>query len=157
MGGLRVNIQHIEQMDNAYIWRDSAGLVTKALGDAAGSEKLYVNIDTVPPGAYSTKYHSHTQQEEFFLVLEGTGTLRLNGVEHAVKKGDYFAKPAGRDIAHTFYNPGSGALVILDAGTKEKEDTCYYPDDDMYLSKSNGTYNIFRRQPPPEDWTSEPN
>ena len=40
---------------------------TLYLGAAAGSEKLYVNIDYVKPGARSVKYHSHSKQEEFFL------------------------------------------------------------------------------------------
>lgn len=45
---------------------DGVGLITKYLGAAAGSEKIYVNIDYVPSKAYSAKYHSHSQQEEFF-------------------------------------------------------------------------------------------
>ena len=43
---------------------------TLMLGAAAGSEKLYVNIDYVKPGGESTKYHSHSLQEEFFLILK---------------------------------------------------------------------------------------
>ena len=73
-----------------------------SLGQAAGSRNLYVNIDSVPPGAYSTRFHSHSQQEEFFLVLEGCGTLHLNDDCIPVKAGDFFAKPAGEGIAHTF-------------------------------------------------------
>jgi uncharacterized cupin superfamily protein len=30
-----------------------------------------VNIDYVKPGAKSTKFHSHSLQEEFFLILNG--------------------------------------------------------------------------------------
>ena len=67
-GNIKMNI---EKLSKQFIWSDEAGLVTKSLGDAAGSQKLYVNIDYVPPGAFSTKYHSHSQQEEFFLILSG--------------------------------------------------------------------------------------
>lgn len=71
-------IQHMDQIAEEFISQDTHGLITKAIGAAAGSERLYVNIDRIPPESFSTKYHSHSQQEEFFLVLSGNGTVRLN-------------------------------------------------------------------------------
>lgn len=152
-----MKIRNVKELDEQFVWRDEAGLVTESLGESAGSEKLYVNIDRVPPKAFSTKYHSHSQQEEFFMILGGRGTLRLNGGEYPVKKGDFIAKPAGRNICHQFYNDGEDALVILDAGTNEREDTCYYPDEDVYLQKSNGERRVFRGRTALENWTSDPN
>lgn len=152
-----MKILNLENLPPEFVWRDEIGLVTKSLGAAAGSERLNVNIDSVPPGALSTKYHSHSQQEEFFLVLEGEGTLRLNGEKIPVSKGDFIAKPAGKNIAHTFYNRGSEALVLLDVGTAEKEDTCYYPDEDVYLHKSNGKNRVYHEADIDADWSSDPN
>lgn len=152
-----MKILNVEELPEAFIWSDSVGLITKSLGAAAGSQKIYVNIDYVPPKAYSTKYHSHSQQEEFFMILSGTGTLRLNGKEWTVKQGDFIAKPAAQEIAHTFYNCGNENLVILDVGTNEKEDTCYYPDEDIYLLKSNTNRRIFKGKDLDSSWTSEPN
>lgn len=148
---------NINQIPGEFTMSDSVGLVTKELGKSAGSEKIYVNLDSVPVGAYSTKYHSHTQQEEFFYVLSGEGTLRFNDTEQEVTAGDFIAKPSGKDISHTYYNSGSEPLLILDIGTVEKEDTCYYPDDDVYLHKSNGKSHAFKGTVFLEDWTSEPN
>ncbi len=152
-----MEIKNVEQMPEEFVWQDSIGLVTKLLGAAAGSEKIYVNIDSVPSKANSTKYHSHSQQEEFFIILSGSGILRLNGKEQSVKQGDFFAKPAGKNIAHTFYNSGNVNLVILDVGTKEREDTCYYPDEDIYMQKSNEQSRIYRGSNLEQSWTSEPN
>ena len=149
-----MKIHNIDRLDEQFIWRDQAGLATQYLGTAAGSEKLYVNIDRVPPGAYSTKYHSHSQMEEFFLILGGSGTLRLNGAECPVSEGDFIAKPAGRGITHTFYNSGDETLVILDAGTVEREDICYYPDEGVYLDKSPRGRHVYGAD---EGWTSDPN
>lgn len=134
-----------------------AGLVTKQLGASVGSQKLYVNLDTVPAGAYSTKYHSHSQQEEFFYILSGNGILRLNDEKETVKAGDFLAKPAGIDLAHTFYNPGPEPLMILDVGTVEKEDTCYYPDENIYLHKANGTSQVYAGDQLIKGWKSDPN
>ena len=152
-----MKIQNLDNLPQEFIWQDALGLVTKSLGAVAGSSKLYVNIDSVPPAGFSTKYHSHSQQEEFFLVLEGEGTLRLNDESIPVSKGDFFAKPGGKNIAHTFYNSGTENLVILDVGTVEKEDTCYYPDEDVYLHKSNGQKRAYHGEDFDALWTSDPN
>ncbi|MDW2796915.1 cupin domain-containing protein [Clostridium boliviensis] len=152
-----MKIKNIEKLSEQFIWNDEVGLVTKSLGESAGSQKLYVSIDYVPPGAFSTKYHSHSQQEEFFLVLSGKGILRLNGQEQEVGKDDFIAKPAGKNIAHTFFNSGKEVLVILDVGTRENEDTCYYPDEDVYMQKSNGVRRIFSGKLTDESWSSDPN
>ena len=150
-------LYHIDNLPQDAVWRDKIGLCTRSLGQAAGSRNLYVNIDSVPPGAYSTRFHSHSQQEEFFYVLSGSGTLRLNDREQEVTAGDFIAKPGGKMLAHTFYNSGTEPMLILDIGTVEKEDTCYYPDEDVYLHKSNGDSRAFSGDILLTEWTSEPN
>ena len=114
-------------------------------------------MDSVPLNAYSTKYHSHSQQEEFFYILAGCGLLRLNETEQEISAGDFLAKPAGQGIAHTFFNSGKEPLVILDFGTVEAEDACYYPEERMFMQKSNGEVRVFHEGSLTENWTTEPN
>lgn len=152
-----MKIINIDKLSENFIYSDLFGLSTKTLGAAAGSQKIYVNIDYVPPKGYSAKYHSHSQQEEFFLILSGTGILRINNEELPVKQGDFVAKPAGENIAHTFYNNSNDVLTVLDVGTVDKEDTCYYPDEDVYLQKSNGAHRVFKGKDLDSSWTSDPN
>ena len=147
----------IHHILDEFIWEDRIGLVTKELGKSVGSQKIYVNLDSVPPTGFSTKYHSHSQQEEFFYIVSGIGILHLNGQKIDVEAGDFLSKPAGRDIFHTFYNSGTEPLLILDIGTNEKEDTCYYPEEDIYLHKSNGIKHAFRGNTFLEKWSSDPN
>lgn len=149
-----MKISRMKDLDARFVWCGAKGLETRYLGAAAGSERLYVNVDTVPPGAYSTKYHSHSQQEEFFLIFSGSGTLRMDGGEYAVSEGDFIAKPAGRSIAHQFYNSGGAPLIILDAGTVESEDVVTYPDEGVRLEKSGEERHVVGAG---EDWSSEPN
>ena len=149
-----MKVHNVDGLDEGFIWRGRAGLATQYLGAAAGSERLYINIDRVPPGAYSTKYHSHSKQEEFFLILSGRGTLRLDDKEYSVSEGDFIAKPAGHGITHTFMGSGDKPLVILDAGTVECEDICYYPDEQVYLDKSKFGHRVYGGG---EGWTSDPN
>ena len=110
-------------------------LRTQYLGAAAGSEKLYINIDYIKPSGKSVKYHSHSHQEEFFAILKGSGLLRFNKEEILVTTNDFFAKPAGRGNAHQFINNSDDILIILDCGTKNDNDEIYYPDEDVTYRK----------------------
>ena len=49
-------------LDPSFIWKDAAGLITEDLGKSVGSERIYIHLDTIPPGAFSTTYHSHSCQ-----------------------------------------------------------------------------------------------
>lgn len=128
---------------------------TAYLGAAAGSQRIYVNVDYVKPGAKSVKYHSHSKQEEFFLILKGSGRLRMKGEEVPVKQGDFVAKPAGEDIAHQFVNTGSDILQILDCGLNEPDETITYPDEEVILLKKQRM--AFKISDALKDWSSDPN
>ncbi len=130
-------------------------LRTKYLGAAAGSKDLYVNIDYIKPGGKSSKYHSHSQQEEFFAILKGTGLLRFNNKNIEVTTNDFFAKPAGKGNAHQFINNSDDILIILDCGTQIDNDEVYYPDEDVTLFKK--TKVAFKKGKPIDKWSSDPN
>lgn len=136
-------LYHIDNLPQDAVWRDKIGLCTRSLGQAAGSRKLYVNIDSVPPGAYSTVFTAIPSRKSFFWFWRDAEHCHLNDDCIPVKAGDFFAKPAGEGIAHTFYNSGEKPLVLLDVGTVEKEDTCIYPRDNMLMHKSNGITRVF--------------
>ena len=152
-----VKILNVDSLPDEFIDdpKFESKMKTLYLGAAAGSERIYVNIDYVKPGAKSVKYHSHSKQEEFFLILEGSGTLRMNDEEIPVKKGDFVAKPAGKEIAHQFINDGSEVLRILDCGLNEKDEIVAYPDEDMILVKKQRM--AFKISDALKDWSSDPN
>ena len=128
---------------------------TILIGDAIGSERIYVNIDFVKPGGVSVKYHSHSKQEEFFMIMSGNGLLRINGEEIPVKTGDVISKPAGKDIAHQFINNSSAILQILDIGTRDTDDVATYPDENrVYLRNKKLVFNMDDKV---ENWSSDPN
>lgn len=130
-------------------------LRTKYLDAAAGSEKLYINIDYVKPGGKSVKYHSHSHQEEFFAILKGNGLLKFNDEEIQITTNDFFAKPAGKGIAHQFINNSDEILIILDCGTKDENDEVYYPDENItYIKREKKAYRDGKLI---KDWSSEPN
>jgi uncharacterized cupin superfamily protein len=130
-------------------------LKTVLIGDAIGCEKIYINIDFVKPGGVSTKYHSHSKQEELFLVMSGNGILRIDDQEIPIKTGDVVSKPAGKNIKHQFINNSTDILQILDVGTREKGDVVAYPDENIvYFKDENLVFNIDDNI---KNWTSDPN
>jgi uncharacterized cupin superfamily protein len=150
-------ISNINDIPKEYV--DDPDFKTKMqsllVGDALGSEKIYVNIDFVKPGGKSTKYHSHSRQEEFFLIMSGSGILRINDEEIQVKTGDVISKPAGKDIAHQFINDSSTILQILDVGNRDKDDIAIYPDENKVFLRNKKL--VFDIDDTIKDWSSDPN
>lgn len=150
------NVSNIDNISKEYMYDSDfqSKMKTVLIGDAIGSEKIYVNIDYVKPGAVSTKYHSHSKQEEFFLIISGKGILRIEDEEIFISKGSVISKPAGKDIAHQFINNSSEILQILDIGTREKNDIITYTDENVIYIKDKKLVNINESI---KKWTSQPN
>ncbi len=49
------------------------------LARGTAARKLGASIDIVAPGKRGCPYHLHHAQEEMFIIVEGTGTLRVAG------------------------------------------------------------------------------
>jgi uncharacterized cupin superfamily protein len=110
--------------------RGNARYRRKQLGAAEGGEQLGTSLYELPPGGASFPYHYHTGNEEALYVLGGTGTLRLDGDEHALEPGDYVALPADASGAHRVHNDGDEALRYLLTSTMNEPDVMVYPDSD---------------------------
>jgi uncharacterized cupin superfamily protein len=100
----------------------------KALGAAAGGEKLGCSLYELPPGRRSWPYHYHSANEEAIYVLDGSGTLRLDGREVSIAAGDYVALPAGKSGAHQVVNTSAADLRYLCFSTMIEPEVNGYPD-----------------------------
>ena len=108
-----------------------------APGTVAG--KLGASIDTVAPGQRSCPYHFHYAQEEMFVVLEGTGTLRVAGEMLPLRAGDVIFVPPGPDYPHQLINTSDAPLKYLSISTRETPEICEYPDSGKYLAMARGS------------------
>ena len=105
-----------------------------AVGTAA--QKLGASIDTVPPGKRSCPYHFHHAQEEMFIILEGTGTLRVAGEMLPIRAGDVIFIPPGPEYPHHILNTSQAPLKYLSISTRETPEICEYPDSGKYLASA---------------------
>lgn len=89
-------------------------LEIRYLVDGTASQGLGVFELNVPPGANVPPPHSHTLNEEFFYVLEGSLRYTVDDVSRELAPGDWMSTPRGS--VHGFRNDGAGparALVML--------------------------------------------
>ncbi|MDX1455448.1 MAG: cupin domain-containing protein [Gammaproteobacteria bacterium] len=108
----------------------------RRLGQLLGLKKIGCNVFEVPPGKRAFPYHAHAEIEELFLVLEGEGTLRHDGAEHAIKAGDMIAAPVGS--AHQIINTSDAPIRYLAFSSGEKTDVVTYPDSGKVLAYTEG-------------------
>lgn len=60
----------------------------RKLGDVAHLTQFGVNLSTLPPGAWSSQRHWHTETDEFVYVLSGEVTVVTDGDEEVLRAGD---------------------------------------------------------------------
>ncbi|MFD2270076.1 cupin domain-containing protein [Undibacterium arcticum] len=115
------------------------------LAHGTAAQKLGASIDTVAPGKRSCPYHFHHAQEEMFVILDGSGTLRVAGEMLPVRAGDVVFIPPGPAYPHQIINTSDAPLQYLSVSTRETPEVAEYPDSGKFLAMaSNGTDRIFR-------------
>jgi mannose-6-phosphate isomerase-like protein (cupin superfamily) len=108
----RCNLSRLELVDIQAHGGD--GLIRFArIVDRAGVEAgcNFIDLAELPPGS-SIGLHSHAlSEEEFYLILDGTGEMTRNGEVFSVKAGDLIRNPPGG--THSLRNTGSQSLRIF--------------------------------------------
>jgi uncharacterized cupin superfamily protein len=108
------------------------------LAQGTAALKMGASVDTLPPGKMSCPYHLHHAQEEMFIVIEGTGTLRVAGEMLPIRAGDVIFIPVGPEYPHHIINTSDAPLKYLSISTKEQPEICEYPDSGKYLAEAVG-------------------
>lgn len=99
------------------------------VGYQLGTERLGFNLIALAPGKRAFPFHSHRTNEEAFLVLAGSGEVRIGEARHPIREGDLIAaKAGGPETAHQIINTGDVELRYLAISTREVPDLIQYPD-----------------------------
>jgi uncharacterized cupin superfamily protein len=126
------------------------------LGDAAGLTQFGVNLLTLPPWAWSSQRHWHTESDEFVYVLSGEVTLVTDGCEEVLHAGDAAGFKAGDSNGHCLQNRSNTEARVLEFGTRVSRDAGFYSDIDMvspaggnpavYIHRDGTPYENIRRR-----------
>jgi len=129
------------------------------LGDAASLTQFGVNLLRLPPGAWSSQRHWHTESDEFVYVLQGEVTLVTDAGPELLRSGDAAGFKGGDTDGHCLQNRGTTEVVVLEIGTRSASDSGYYSDIDMlapvggkpaiYTRKDGQPYRDLRRRTKP--------
>lgn len=119
---------------------------------ALGARKLGYNLTELPPGKAQCPFHSHREEEEMFLILEGEGELRFADKRYPLRKLDVIACPTGGpEVAHQIINTGSTPLRYVSVSTRSDTEVCEYPDSRKIgvfarTSQDSGVRKLFRAE-----------
>jgi uncharacterized cupin superfamily protein len=128
------NIVNVDEVETER-WGDKA--VTAPLATRERSDLAGFHWERINPGQSGAPPHCHSEEEEIFVILAGSGTLHLwpspnreaRGMEqeeHALRPGHVVARPAGTGVSHWF-RAGDDGLTMLIYGTRKPNDIVYYP------------------------------
>jgi uncharacterized RmlC-like cupin family protein len=84
---------------------------------------LFLHLDVMPPGS-SIGMHTHGEDdEEIYIVIEGSGRMIVDGASFRVGPGDVVINPTGG--AHGLDNDGESPLrlIVVDVGTPAPADS----------------------------------
>jgi uncharacterized cupin superfamily protein len=131
LGEPPANVVNVDDVEGAYEGR------WKGLAQTAGSRLTGLNWGTLYAGEEGASPHSHSADEEIFVVLAGEGWLELwpspqhvrGGREYEempIRAGNIISRPASTGISHGI-RADAGGLTYLAYGTRNPGDVCYYP------------------------------
>ncbi|HEX3468199.1 MAG TPA: cupin domain-containing protein [Candidatus Elarobacter sp.] len=116
------------------------------VGRWIGAEKLGYQAMRLARGESFCPYHWHTREEELYVVLRGTPSLRTPAGTFALRAGDCVAFVTGPRGAHRISNDDDDepAIVLAIANT-DGGDACFYPDSRKFVVEATGT--LVREEP----------
>jgi mannose-6-phosphate isomerase-like protein (cupin superfamily) len=85
----------IDGGERALTSKNKAGSVERFLMPLLGPGRAFFRVRVVEKDESAACFHTHSDVDEYYLILAGKGTLRHNGKETEVKVGDMIGKPAG--------------------------------------------------------------
>jgi len=120
--------------------REPANRVRRRLGDAGGLSQFGVNLIELPPGAWSSQRHWHSDEDEFVFVVSGEVVLITDGGEEVLHAGDCAAFPRGSPVGHHLVNRSAATATCLEVGARSSVDRVVYPDIDLISEPGLGAY-----------------
>ena len=124
------NIRNVDEVELA-----SEGNQTWA--GFAGSELAGFAWEKLAAGKMGSVPHCHSEEEEIFVILEGSATLHLwpsprrtaggaQREQHELRPGHVVSRPPGTGTSHHFIAGDDGCTMLV-YGTRKPNDMCFYP------------------------------
>jgi uncharacterized cupin superfamily protein len=129
--------------------KEVSGRTGIALGDPFGISQYGVNVVVLEPGAWSSHRHTHAEEDELLMALDGDMVLVDNFGRHPFRPGMVAGFKAGGGNAHQVINESNKEARFLVIGTRSQTESVVYPDVDMMAIKTNGKFVVTRKDGTP--------
>lgn len=104
--------------DGASIWY--VGNLFTFLAEARDTRGQYALLDITGRAGLEPPPHTHTRDDEGFLVLEGEATFVIEGEELPAPAGTFVWAPRGKEHSFTFHSDTVRMLVVISPGGGEE-------------------------------------
>ena len=99
----------------------------------SGSLNAVMVLDSLLPG-FKTTFHIHKKQDEFFYVINGSGTAELDSVKYDIGPGTVIFVPRG--MVHNLSVSNKGPMNLLFFFDRPGVDEWFREAHEKYFSKS---------------------
>jgi uncharacterized cupin superfamily protein len=110
--------------------RAEMGIKGSLVAHAAGARELGGTVYELAPGGKGFNLHAHYGNEEMFVVLRGTPTMRREDGEEQLSPGDVVVCSRGRQGMHALTNRSQEPALVLAVSTANSPDVVLYPEND---------------------------
>ncbi len=118
--------------------RSEMGVKGSLVAHAAGARELGGTVYELAPGGKGFNLHAHYGNEEMFVVLRGTPTMRREDGEEELAPGDVVVCNRGRQGMHALTNPSQEPALVLAVSTANSPDVVLYPENDTVGAPDTG-------------------
>lgn len=126
-----------------------SGREKRPLGDLFDLTNFGVNLTTLLPGGESALRHSHSRQDEFIYILQGTPILITDEGKTQLSPGMCAGFKAGTGNAHKLINQTDTMVTYLEVGDRTVGDAVTYPDDDLQAIFLEGKWQFVHKDGTP--------
>lgn len=99
------------------------------ISEPGGLQQFGALIQTIPPGASTSRNHWHAHEDEMVLLLEGSLLLHEGGAVTPMQPGDAATFAAWVAIGHHLENASDQPARLLVVGTRAPTDITTYTED----------------------------
>jgi uncharacterized cupin superfamily protein len=125
------------------------GRLRRRLGNAAGLDQFGVNLTTLKPGSATALRHWHEKEDELVYILEGEVVLIEDAGETLLKPGDAAGFKANVRNGHHLVNKSKSDAVLLEIGTRSKNERAEYADIDMQVIRDESGFRYLHKDGKP--------
>ncbi len=133
LGGPKPRPENLRNVDEIELGHDR----NQTWAGFEGSVLAGLAWEQITPGKMGSVPHCHSEEEEIFVILEGSATLHLwpsplkaergaTREQHDLRPGHVVSRPPGTGVSHHFVAGADGCTMLV-YGTRKPNDLAYYP------------------------------